>query len=76
VQQNLEDLMGKFCDWATRRRWLVAGTRQPRFVQSCGVFNPRFDFAAERPEIDRLSQKRLGASLQRLALGFRIAISR
>jgi hypothetical protein len=23
-------------------------------VRSCGAFNPRFDFAAERPEIDRL----------------------
>ena len=34
-------------------------------------FDPRFDFAAQRPEIDRLGQQRLGAALQRLALASR-----
>ena len=67
--------MGQFYHWATRCRRLVAGTHQPKFVWSCGAFNPHIDFAAERPEIDRLSQKRLGAVLQRLALRLRIAIS-
>src|SRR5664279_3819911 len=44
-------------------------------MRSCGALNPRFDFAAKRPEIDRLGQKCLGAVFQRLALRLRIAIS-
>ena len=35
---------------------------------------PRFDLAAQRGEVDRLGQQRLGAVLQRLALGLGIAI--
>src|SRR5450759_1761210 len=44
-------------------------------MRSCGALNPRFDFAAKRPEIDRLGQKCLSAVLQRLTLRLRIAIS-
>ena len=36
-------------------------------TQLCGAFNPGFDFAAERPEIDRLGQKSFGAVLQRMS---------
>ena len=43
-------------------------------LRSRSPFNPRVDFATQRPEIDRLGQKRLGAVLQRLALGLRVAI--
>jgi hypothetical protein len=35
---------------------------------SSGVFNPRVYFAAERPEIDRLGQKCLGAASNALRL--------
>src|SRR5450755_799155 len=45
-------------------------------MRSCGALNPRFDFAAEHPEIDGLGQKRLSTVLQRLTLRFRIAIGR
>src|SRR5450756_1979636 len=40
----------------------------------CSASDAHVDFAAERPKIDRLGQKRLGAVLQRLTLRFRIAI--
>jgi len=45
-------------------------------MQSCGAFNPTIDFTAERPKVDWLGQKRLGATLKRPALGFRVAIGR
>ena len=47
-----------------------------RFMRSCGALNPHIDFAAERPEIDRLGQKRLSAIRQRLTLRLRIAVRR
>src|SRR6476646_6292661 len=39
-----------------------------------GAFDPCVDFIAQGAEVDRLGQKRLGAALKRLALGFRIAV--
>jgi hypothetical protein len=45
-------------------------------VWLCSASDAHVDFAAKRPKIDRLSQKRLGTALQCLALGFRIAIRR
>src|SRR5450759_3680168 len=60
----------------TRLRWLVAGTHQTRLVWLCSASDAHVDFAAERPEIDRLGQKRLSAVLQRLALRLRIAVCR
>ena len=36
-------------------------------MRSYGVFNPHVDFAAERPEVDRLEQ-RLSTVLQGLAI--------
>src|SRR5260370_26209639 len=46
------------------------------FDPLCGAFHAAVDLAAQRPEIDRLGQKRLGAILERLTLGLRIAVSR
>jgi hypothetical protein len=40
-----------------------------------GVVDPHVDFAAKSPGVDWLGQQRLGAILQRLALGLRITIS-
>src|SRR5215831_14367940 len=40
----------------------------------CGAFDPRADFAAKHPKIDRFCKKRFRAALQCLALGVRIAI--
>jgi hypothetical protein len=45
-------------------------------VHSRGAFDPRVDFTAQRPEVDWLGQQRLGAVLQRLALGVGVAIGR
>ena len=42
--------------------------------ESCGPFDPHIDLIPEHSKIDRLGQKRLGAVLQRLTLGLRIAI--
>jgi hypothetical protein len=51
---------------------LVGDTHKPRFVRSCRAIDSSVDFAAERPEIDRFGQKRLGAVLQRSALRLRM----
>ena len=40
----------------------------------CGAFNSHVDFAAEHPEVDWFGQQRLGAVLQSLAFGLRVAI--
>jgi hypothetical protein len=39
------------------------------FDRSRGSFNTAVDLAAQRPEVDRLGHKRLGAILKRLTLG-------
>ena len=43
-------------------------------VQSRGLFDSRVDLVAKQQEIDGFGKKRLGAALQCLALGVRIAI--
>jgi hypothetical protein len=44
------------------------------FDASCGSFNPRVDFAAKHPKIDRFGEKRFGATIQGLALGLYVAV--
>ena len=59
---------------------MCGATRHVRFVRiadirpSRSAFNPRIDFTAQNPEIDRLGEKRFSAILQCLALGLGIAI--
>jgi len=51
--------------------------RQFRILfRSCGLLDPRVDLATKHHKIDRLGKKRLGAALQRLALGLGVAIGR
>ena len=46
-----------------------------RAIPLCGARNSAVNFAAQCGEIDRLGQQRLGAVLERIALGLGIAIS-
>ena len=62
-----------------RGQWRHSALRQSRAgsgeeTELGGAFDPCVDFTAQGAEIDRLGQKRLGAALKRLALGFRIAV--
>src|ERR1035437_8573605 len=70
-QQSRRDSTGQFCHWATRLKRLVAGTHQTRLVWLCSASDAHVDSAAERAEIDRLSQKCLSAALQEPETGYR-----
>src|SRR5262249_29888192 len=59
---------GPKADIRASRIWRV-------FTASSGSFNPRVDFAAKHPKVDWFGKKRLGATIQRLALGLCVAIS-
>src|SRR5262249_6713769 len=43
-------------------------------IELGGLGDPRVDFAAKHPKVDRFGKKRLGATIQRLALGLCVAI--
>ena len=86
-QQNAEPLLlrAQFVEPFERRidllrgQWRHSALRQSRAgsgeeTELGGAFDPCVDFTAQGAEVDRLGQKRLGAALKRLALGFRIAV--
>jgi hypothetical protein len=51
-----------------------AHRQRPGYALSCRTFDPRVDLAAKHHKINRLCQKRLSTTLQRLALRLRIAV--
>jgi hypothetical protein len=46
----------------------------PRHSRLCGPFDTHINFVAQCHKIDRLRQKRLGATIKRLALSICVAI--
>ena len=73
----IDPIATKFCAAAKCRDGPGAASRTAaNSGRLCGAFDPHVDFDAERLEVDRLGQQCLGAVLQSMTLGFRIAIGR